>query len=261
MLRWAGSKKRSLVHLMECSPKYFNTYIEPFAGSACLFFNLTPLRVVLGDINPHLIDFYRVASRHPGRVFDTFLHLKRDSETYYRIRDVYPHEIGLIRRAAYFLYLNRNCFNGIFRVNKSGIFNVPFSSSRVPAYPTKDAFIDSMRALRVVTLECTDFVALCTNHVRRDDFVNLDPPYYVPKQRVFCEYVPHEFARNDVNRLVELLTFIDTRGAKFLMNYPSCYMMRKLARYWNYRFIQTRRTISSRLDSRGNFTEILIYNY
>lgn len=261
ILRWAGSKKRSLSYLLEYSPKDFNKYIEPFAGSACVFFNLTPRRAVLGDINPHLMDFYDVASRHPTRVYNTFRDLKRDPLTYYAVRNLYPGETSAIRRAAYFLYLNRNCFNGIFRVNKAGRFNVPFSNYRVPDYPTKESFVESMKQLAAAKLACTDFVTVCEQNVRRGDFVYLDPPYYVPKQRVFREYVPHDFDKADVERLRLLLQTINNRGAYFLLNYPDCKMMRTVASAWHSQRIQTRRTIASKIASRGNSAEILIYNF
>jgi DNA adenine methylase len=261
ILRWAGSKKRSLRYLLEHTPAQFEQYIEPFAGSACLFFNLNPRRAVLGDTNPYLIEFYETARRHATRVFNEFAELRRTEKNYYRVREQYVWETSAIRRAAYFLFLNRNCFNGIFRVNKKGIFNVPFSASRVPLYPSKETFQDSMKALNVAKIESADFVDLCKRHVRKGDFVYLDPPYYVPKQRVFSEYVPHEFARADIERLTNLLELIDSRGAFFLMNYPDCPMMRKIALRWKRRRIQIRRTISSQVASRGYTTEILIFNF
>jgi DNA adenine methylase len=261
ILRWAGSKKRSLTHLLEYSPQNFNKYIEPFAGSACLFFNLTPNRAVLGDTNPHLMQFYSVAARHPSRVYNAFSIIKRNASTYYSIRDLYPNERSTIKRAAYFFFLNRNCFNGIFRVNRNGRFNVPFSNSRVPDYPSKDTFIKSMKHLAEAKLACTDFVTVCKQNVRSGDFVYLDPPYYVPKQRMFREYVPHDFDKADIQRLKLLLQTINDRGAYFLLNYPDCNMMRKIASPWNSKRIQTRRTISGKLSSRGNSPEILIYNF
>jgi DNA adenine methylase len=135
ILRWAGSKKRSLSHLLQCAPETFNKYVEPFAGSACLFFNLSPKSAVLGDTNPHLMEFYDVATRHGARVYNDFARIERTADAYYEIRGLYPLETSALRRASYFLFLNRNCFNGIFRVNRQGNFNVPFSNSRVPQYP------------------------------------------------------------------------------------------------------------------------------
>jgi DNA adenine methylase len=261
ILRWAGSKKRSLPHLLEFSPKSFGKYVEPFAGSACLFFKLCPQRAVLGDTNPHLIEFYDAIRESGARVFDRFAKIERSEKVYYEIRDLYAVELSPIKRAAYFLYLNRNCFNGIFRVNKKGKFNVPFSASRVPQYQLKKIFLGSVEQLRTATLDCTDFSTLCESHVRKGDFVYLDPPYYVPDQRVFAEYVPHQFALADVERLVEVLNLIDSRGAKFLMNYPDCGMMRRISRRWNRQHIRTRRTIASQVASRGYTSEILIYNF
>jgi DNA adenine methylase len=247
--------------LLECRPPNFRKYIEPFAGSACLYFNLSPDRAVLGDTNPHLVNFYRVVQRYAGRVYDIFSSLPRDAHTYYDVRARYPDERGAVKSAAYFLYLNRNCFNGIFRVNKAGVFNVPFADSRVPPYPSRESFLGATRLLRSVTLSCADFGKVCRRYTRKGDFVYLDPPYYVPDQRVFREYVPHDFAQDDVRRLSEVLRSIDHRGAYFLMNYPDCDMMRAIARKWNYHVIQTRRTISGDVKSRGNSPEILIYNY
>jgi DNA adenine methylase len=261
ILRWAGSKKRSLSHLLQCAPLKFNKYIEPFAGSACLFFNLSPARAVLGDTNPHLMEFYDVAIRHGTRVYNAFSEIDRTADAYYEIRKRYQTETSALRRASYFLFLNRNCFNGIFRVNRQGNFNVPFSDSRVAPYPSKEAFLASIEKLRNAKLDCSDFFSVCERNVARGDFVYLDPPYYVPKHRVFREYVPHDFARQDIDRLRDLLDLIDKRGGHFLMNYPDCYMMRKIARQWNHHCIETRRTISGKLASRGNSSEILIYNF
>ena len=158
-------------------------------------------------------------------------------------------------------FLNRNCFNGIFRVNRKGNFNVPFSDSRVPPYPSKETFLASIEKLRSAKLDCADFASVCDRNVTRGDFVYLDPPYYVPKQRMFREYVPHDFAKEDVDRLRDLLSLIEGRGGYFLMNYPDCYMMRRIARQWNHHCIETRRTVSGTLASRGNSSEILIYNF
>lgn len=100
---------------------------------------------------------------------------------------------------------------------------------------SKESFLASIEKLRSAKLDCSDFVSVCERNVARGDFVYLDPPYYVPKQRVFREYVPHDFAREDIDRLKNLLELIDGRGGHFLLNYPDCYMMRKIARRWSSR--------------------------
>ena len=102
ILRWAGSKKRSLSHLLQCVPIKYNKYIEPFAGSACLFFNLSPTKAVLGDTNPHLMEFYDVATRHGTRVYNEFTKIERTADTYYEIRGRYQSEKSALRRASYF---------------------------------------------------------------------------------------------------------------------------------------------------------------
>src|SRR5689334_20156935 len=117
ILRWAGSKKRSLPDIIPILPRTSERYLEVFAGSACLFFHMAPARAVISDSNPDLIRFYRAVARHPELVYEQFVSLPRTPETYYRVRSEWSSNKNPISRAALFLYLNRNCFNGIYRTN------------------------------------------------------------------------------------------------------------------------------------------------
>ncbi|XIA63360.1 DNA adenine methylase [Bradyrhizobium sp. TZ2] len=126
ILRWAGSKQRSLPNIAPHLPTAWGRYVELFAGSACLFFHLDPKRAILVDNNVDLMRFYEVAKKDPIKVFQMFERLPRDPDTYYSVRQAMISERNALKRAAYFLYLNRNCFNGIYRTNNRGEFNVPF---------------------------------------------------------------------------------------------------------------------------------------
>ena len=127
LLRWAGSKRKLLSRLAPFwNPGRHRRYIEPFAGSACLFFELRPEKAILGDTNRELIHLYRAVRVSPESLFYRLAHIRRDARTYYRWRAIDPLRTDPETRALRFLYLNRNCFNGIYRTNVDGDFNVPF---------------------------------------------------------------------------------------------------------------------------------------
>ncbi|WP_084518237.1 Dam family site-specific DNA-(adenine-N6)-methyltransferase [Bradyrhizobium sp. th.b2] len=261
LLRWAGSKLRSLPEMSPYFPQVRDRYIELFAGSACLFFHLAPKRAVLVDNNVSLIEFYRVATDDPEGVFRRFIRLPRNPETYYRIRRAFPSEKDPLRRAAHFLYLNRNCFNGIYRTNNQGGFNVPFSKDRVANYPTRENFILATNILTKAKLRCGDFEHACEMEAKRGDFIYLDPPYYRPRKRVFREYSSKPFSNEDIDRLECLLREIDQTGARFLLSYPECAIAKRLAAQWNRKRINVRRTIAGSVAARGPTKELLIFNY
>jgi len=127
-LRWAGSKRRLLPNLLELVPEAYDRYIEPFVGSGCLFFALKPDSAILGDINGALMEVYSTVHKHPRLVSRAVHRIKRTPEQYYMLRDEGPGLLPPIQRVARFIFLNRNCFNGIYRTNKEGKFNVPFGS-------------------------------------------------------------------------------------------------------------------------------------
>jgi DNA adenine methylase len=261
ILRWAGSKKRSLPKILPYLPQKFDRYIEVFAGSACLFFRIAKQEAIIADNNVELIRFYRTIAMHPGRVYQKFLSIPRSEEAYYKIRSQFGSERDEINRAARFLYMNRNCFNGIYRTNSSGIFNVPFASRRVPHYPTEEAIRLAANILGDATITCGDFEAVCSKNVRKGDFVYLDPPYYVPSKRVFREYSSEPFSRADLDRLQDTINDIDRKGAYFLLSYPSCELADALVGRWNMAAINVRRTIAGDVLSRRRARESLIYNY
>jgi DNA adenine methylase len=261
ILRWAGSKQRSLPNIAPHLPVGWVRYIELFAGSACLFFHLDPKQAILVDNNVDLMRFYSVAKAEPARVFRTFQRLPRNPETYYGVRSAMIDERNPLKRAAYFLYLNRNCFNGIYRTNNRGEFNVPFSGSRVAKYQSEEDFIAAVGALKRAVLECSDFEKVCDAEVTRGDFVYLDPPYYMPKKRVFREYSSEPFSQVDVGRLEQTLRRIDRAGASFLLSYPDCAISKRLSAVWNKKRINVRRTIAGNVAARGATKELLIFNY
>jgi len=260
IIRWAGSK-RKLLHVLSAywRPEHLR-YVEPFAGSSCLFFRLQPKSAILSDKNEQLIETYRVLRRMPDDLHDRVCSFPRGKRSYYRIRSIDPETLSTsFERAARFLFLNRFCFNGIFRTNTNGIFNVPFSPTGTGNIPPVSAFRACAGALRHVDLRACDFGSTLRS-VRSGDFVYLDPPFAVESRRVFREYGAKTFAREDFARLAKHLKTIDARGAFFLLSYADCKESRALRSVWRGRRVPVRRHVAGFTGARRLAYELIITN-
>ncbi len=257
-LRWAGSKRKQVTRLaLFWSPNH-KRYVEPFAGSACLFFEIAPKVAVLGDSNEELIEVYRVVRDEPERLYRRLCRIGRDPATYLRWRYLKPETLDRETRALRFLYLNRNCFNGIYRTNLRGEFNVPMGT-RLGEYFSRDDLLRCCRLLRSSTLVAGDF-AKTLERVTAGDFVYLDPPYAVTSRRIFREYGKETFDTADIPRLSESLTEIVRRKADFLVSYADCAEARQLARKWFSVRLPIKRHIAGFAGCRKTAYEWLISN-
>jgi DNA adenine methylase len=257
-LRWAGSKRKQLARLAAFWSDSHTGYVEPFAGSACLFFALAPKCAVLGDSNRELIEVYRVVRDTPERLFKRLSRIGRDLETYNRWRSRNPKTLDRDTRALRLLYLNRNCFNGIFRTNVDGHFNVPMGREQ-GKYFTKEDILRCSALLRTIKLVAGDFTKTI-EHVKPGNFVYLDPPYAVNSRRIFCEYGKKVFDTSDISRFAECLVSIDNANADFLVSYADCREARLLARHWNSVRLPVRRNIAGFAGARRKAYEWLITN-
>ena len=203
IFRWAGSKRKSLQALTAFWSERFERYIEPFAGSACLFLRIKPKAAILADLNSTLIQTYRTIRRHPVAVAEALYTIPRNSTTYYDVRRRVRSPGNSIERAAFFVYLNRNCFNGIYRTNLDGDFNVPFGAEQ-GQYPRPCDFQTTAKLLKNAKLLSCDFGATL-RHLRRNDFVYLDPPFAATGVRTFIEYGKKSFASDDLDRFSRIL--------------------------------------------------------
>lgn len=257
-LRWAGSKRKQLGRLRTFWSDKHTGYVEPFAGSACLFFSIEPSPAVLGDTNRELVELYRVVRDDPDRLCRRLCHIRRDVNTYERWRSLDPRSLDRDTRALRFIYLNRNCFNGIYRTNTSGQFNVPMGKEQ-GAYFTRAELVRCSKLLRQATLVEGDFTKTLS-HVKRGNFVYLDPPYAVNSRRVFREYGKKLFDTTDMPRLSRCLSTIVSGGADFLVSYADCSEARALASKWNAIRLPIRRNIAGFAGARKNAYEWLITN-
>lgn len=216
-LRWSGSKARLASVLEKTAPSTFGSYIEPFAGSACLFFRLRPNRATLGDINAAVIEVYAAVRDNPTEVHRYLTTIPLSPEAYYALRDLDPSTLTLEQRAGRFIYLMKACFNGVYRTNRSGRFNVPVGS-RIYAIPTLQQLLAASALLRGTSLVAGDFEAALAD-VKPGDFVYLDPPYpTTSRYRGEYGYAAH-FDKEDKQRLLATAKNLTERGVYVMLSY------------------------------------------
>jgi DNA adenine methylase len=257
-LRWAGSKRKLLPQIYAFCPLQFRTYIEPFAGSACLFFMLQPTRAILGDFNTELMTTYRAVARHPRAISNCLRAFPTAEEFYYELRDQDPLEFDVIRRAARFIYLNRFSFNGVYRTNRQGEFNVP-RGSKTGQLPTFEELKICAVALRSARCIADDFEAII-DKARAKDFVYLDPPYSLATDRDRGEYGYGGFSSGDLSRLRQALLQLDARGATFVLSYRCTKAVREMFGQWHQKTLTVRRHVAGFARDRRNVREMLISN-
>lgn len=258
ILRWAGSK-RKLVHTLAAhAPSRFARYVEPFCGSACLFFQLRPANAVLSDRNSALMQAYRILRRHPKLLARRIAEFG-GPENYYSVRATPADRLTPIEQAARFVYLNRFCFNGVYRTNRSGAFNVP-RGAKTGRVPSELEFHRAARALRAADLREGDFEAVLKD-VGSGDFVYLDPPYGSSTRECYGEYGYDCFGPADLDRLATCLKAIDLAGAKFLLSFRLSRDLLKRVGQFRVVNVKVRRHVAGFAHSRATAREVLVRNY
>lgn len=259
-LRWAGSKRKLLPKLTPYWGAGFQRYLEPFVGSGVLFFALRPERAILSDTNEDLIQALAAVRDNPDGVYEQAQKYPLGKRSFYRLRALEVGDLQPVERAARFLFLNRFCFNGLYRTDVHGRFNVPFSPGGTGELPSLQQLTAAAQLLRRAKLFCGDFEAIASKMVRSGDFVYLDPPYAVSNRRVFRQYGPHTFGIKDMLRLGTLLAEIDRRGARFVLSYADCHEAREIFAPWKLRRVWTQRNISGFSRHRRRAAELIVTN-
>jgi DNA adenine methylase len=257
VLRWAGSKRKLLPKLKDYIPEYFERYFEPFMGSGALFFSLSPSKAVLGDLNEDLIEALDVLCKTPVKLHALVSSFPQTKRSYYCLRRSTPKD--KLSRAARFVYLNRLCFNGLYRTNKDNVFNVPYGYGG-GELPSLLCFRQAAARLRNATLLPKDFEKTLA-FVRKNDFVYLDPPYVYSTRKDRGEYGTGSFSCVDLPRLFAVLTKLNDKGAFFLLSYLDCEDIAPYLGDWHVTRIPVQRQIASFVSKRAIVNELLISNY
>ncbi|TSC76028.1 MAG: DNA adenine methylase [Parcubacteria group bacterium Gr01-1014_31] len=259
ILRWAGSK-RQLVPLLSSywRASQSKRYVEPFAGSACLFFNVAPKEALLADINLELIATYRQIKKDWKGVLAILEELDQSKQTYYSLRSLDSKKINNpLVRAARFVYLNRFCFNGLYRTNQSGQFNVPYG--KTGSIPSELVFSRSSKLLKRAHLLAADFDETL-RYVRKGDFVYMDPPFSVHNKNIFTDYDSSKFDFKKLIRLRKWMRRLSRMRIPFLVSYLESNEAKMLSEGFYKRIISVRRSIAGFSSNRKAAREFLISN-
>jgi DNA adenine methylase len=269
-LKWAGGKRQLLPRILEAVPARIRTYYEPFVGGGAVFFAIVSSglaagrrfeRAVLGDANEELVRCYRAVQRDVGAVIGALRRHRYDRDHYYRVRDRAPERLSDAGRAARLIYLNRCGYNGLYRVNRAGRFNVPFGRYKDPVICDAPRLEAAARALAGVTLVCDDFERTLRG-ARSGDFVYLDPPY-VPLSATssFTAYAKTPFDEAAQSRLARVLRELGARRVQALLSNSDCEATRRLYDPMPRETVPVRRAINSVAAGRGAVAELLVKSY
>lgn len=258
-LRWAGSKRRLIPKLISYWGDGFMRYVEPFMGSAVLFFAIEPDSAILSDINANLVETFCAIRDHHRAVYNRLLRLPLGKDAYYQIREEDASRLSALDQAARFVYLNRFCFNGLYRTNQKGKFNVPYAASKTGRLPTLEELSSAAKILSRAEIKTRDFEGTLQD-VRAGDFLYMDPPYAVQNRRIFRQYGPDCFGTDDLDRLASALPHIDRSGATFLVSYAMCPEALEAFKGWHIRKAHTQRSIAGFSRHRRMDVEILVSN-
>ncbi|MFQ5896296.1 MAG: DNA adenine methylase, partial [Nitrospinota bacterium] len=214
-------------------PTRFHAYHEPFLGGGAVFFHLRPRRAFLSDSNAELIGCYRTVRDRVEELIRALSRHRYEREHFYEVRSQAPESLDEVERAARFIFLNKSCYNGLYRVNRRGLFNVPFGRYAKPTLCDARGLRTASRALRGVTLFAEDFEG-CLPRVRPGDFVYFDPPYLpLSPTSQFTSYTEGGFSLAEQKRLAGLFRALDARGALLLLSNSDSQRVREL--YAGYR--------------------------
>ncbi len=268
-LKWAGGKARLLGQFERFFPHEVGRYSEPFVGSGAVFFyvmeRFNPADVVLSDSNEELMNAYRAVR---DDVEDLLIGLKEHRRShgeghYYRVRSLNPAALSPPARAARLIYLNKTCFNGLYRVNSRGGFNVPMGSYKNPRIFDAENLRRVSQALQSVDLQVRHFSVLSDiAKQRRGDFIYFDPPYHpLSKTSSFTSYTAGDFKESDQKRLAEVYRTLDRKGCRLMLSNSDCLFTRGLYKGFRLETVRARRAINSKADGRGEINELLVLNY
>jgi len=251
IIKWAGGKSQLLGELRSAMPPRYNKYIEPFVGGGALFFALAPSRAILGDSNPELVNLYRVVRDSPQRVTRLLSTFKNAKDAFYEIRSQKFEELEPDYAAARMIYLNRTCFNGLYRVNRKGQFNVPFGNYRQPSLYRSGELETASKLLQGTEVILADYKVVLESYASAGDFIFLDPPYLpVSKYADFKRYTKEQFSDEDHIELSQEVDRLSSIGCHVVLTNSNHPLVHQLYSRYQISIHQTRRHISAKPQTR-----------
>jgi len=268
-LKWAGGKGQLLDRLRPFYPlrRNYNRYFEPFLGGGAVFFDLSPENAVLSDRNSELIIAYKMVRDDVDGViaqlqFHAREHRRKPAKHYEEVRSTAPSTLSELERAARLIYLNKTCYNGLYRVNRDGMFNVPPGRNKNPNICNEKNLLASSNVLQGVQLQAIDFRE-SLGKARGNDFIYLDPPYHSSgRTSTFTAYTEDGFTEENQVELAKLFSILDSKGCRLLLSNSDSPRVRNLYSEYNMLSLKASRLITCIPSKRGTkVTELLITNY
>ncbi len=269
-VKWAGGKQQLIEQFNPYFPKKFKRYFEPFVGSGAVAFHVIqtygPEEVLLSDTNEELINTFNVIKHDVENLISELKqhkqrHLTKGREYYKRIRSINPQDISELERAARFIYLNKTCFNGLYRVNSKGQFNVPMGSYKNPDIVQEEKLRKISKLLKNVEIKVMPFDKI-VKIARKDDFIYFDPPYYpLKKGQSFTTYTRDNFLEKEQKLLAEVFDKLDEKGCLCMKSNSDTEFIRDLYKKYNIKVVQATRMINCDASKRGKINELIIMNY
>ena len=268
-VKWAGGKRQLIPQIRERMPKQFNNYYEPFVGGGAVIFELLPENAVINDINRALINAYQMICEHPQEFLQEIKRLDAEmwedgKEYYYSMREHYNDKLMKeefdVELAAMFVFINKHCFNGLYRVNGKGLFNVPYNNSRRSSVD-EQSIMEISEYLRNVTIISGDFEAACEG-AGAGDFVFIDSPYAPLNPTTFESYTKEGFDIESHRRLANLFDELTTRGCYCMLTNHNTELINELYGNKGYTIdvVNVKRLINSDASNRVG-EEVIICNY
>ena len=268
-VKWAGGKRQILDKLKQYIPSQYNCYYEPFIGGGALFFELSPLKAVINDSNQELMNVYKVLcdDKKYTKMCKILNHYEANhsEKLYYEVRNQDKEKsfsrLSDYKKAARTIYLNKCCFNGLYRVNSKGEFNVPFNKNKkVNTYDGENLLtIHLYLTMNQITIQCTDFEE-CVKTAQKGDFVYFDPPYD-SDTHTFNSYTEEGFGKEEQRRLAKVFKKLDERGVYVMLSNHNTTLINELYKDYHIHMIEAKRSINSKGSKRGNVEELIITNY
>jgi len=264
-VKWAGGKRQLISQIEEHLPQDYDKYIEPFVGGGALFFHLKPRNAVLIDINEELINCYKIIKRDVSELIQSLKKHKNDKDYYYQVRSA-DREIESfqkwsdVEKASRTIFMNRCCYNGLYRVNSKGFFNVPFGRYKNPKF-CDEMNLNAVHETLKNALIIQGSFEVCLDHAKRNDLVYFDPPYHPLSETAnFTSYTKDNFGKDSQVKLREVFKKLDDRGCKVMLS--NSYNDFVLDLYQDFKIVtlSAKRAINSNASRRGEIKEILVLN-
>jgi DNA adenine methylase len=266
-LKWAGGKRQLLPEIRKYIPKRINTYYEPFIGAGAVLFDIQPKKAVMNDINSELVNTYMTIRDNIDELVSDLQKHKNEPDYFYDIRDLDRkpeyQQLSDVERASRLIFLNKTCFNGLFRVNSQGQFNVPFGKYKNPNIVNEIVVraVHNYLSKSDVKILNGDFADAVAN-AKKGDFVYFDPPYDpVSDTSSFTGYSLDGFGREEQERLRDLFVDLDKRGCKVLLSNSATDFIKDLYKDFHIEIVGATRSINSVASKRGKIDEVLVMNY